>query len=196
MPASSWLNFKRDQFLDSTTFVTQTKYPKAFTFFLYSCFLFYYNISVKKHPKISLSCAGVFFFSLYGTALWLCKLKKSLNSDIETNLGPAKKYKNKSFSICHWNLNGITVHGYAKVSLLNAYITAHKMDKIVYWKPTLTLVHNYTMIIYKFQDIIWFVLIIHRITDVVVFAYNTKHRCLLESSISVLCRNGQVLKWY
>ena len=33
-------------------------------------------------------------------------------------------------------------------------------------------------------------LIIHRITNVVAFAYTAKHRCLLESSLSVFCRNA------
>ena len=41
-----------------------------------------------------------------------------------------KEIKSKSFSICHWNLNIITAHGHAKVSLLKAYITAHKIDII------------------------------------------------------------------
>ena len=54
----------------------------------------------------------------------------SLSSDIETNPDPAQKSQNKSFSICHWNLNSITAHGYAKVSLLKAYIIAYKIDII------------------------------------------------------------------
>ena len=40
------------------------------------------------------------------------------------------KKQNKSFSICHRNLNSIFAHAYAKVSLLKAYTTAHKMDII------------------------------------------------------------------
>ena len=38
-----------------------------------------------------------------------------------------KKNQNKLFSICHSNLNSITAHGYAKVSLLKGYVTACKM---------------------------------------------------------------------
>ena len=83
-----------------------------------------------KKAKISLICTSLIFGSLYFIVLWLCKLKASLSGDIETNPGPAQKIQNKSFSICHWNLNSITAHGYAKVSLLKAYITAHKMDII------------------------------------------------------------------
>ena len=32
--------------------------------------------------------------------------------------------------MCHWNPNSITSHSYAKVSLLKACVTAHKMDII------------------------------------------------------------------
>ena len=49
---------------------------------------------------------------------------------METNPGPAQKNQSKSFSVCHWNHSSITAHGYAKVSLLKAYITAHKIDII------------------------------------------------------------------
>ena len=75
----------------------------------------------------------------------MCKLKTSLSGDIETNPGPAQKNQNKSFSICHWNLNSITAHGYAKVSLLKVYITAHKMslsELFVYRKPVSALAYE------------------------------------------------------
>ena len=39
--------------------------------------------------------------------------------DIEENRGP----KYPSLTFCHWNLNGLTVHGTTKISLLQAYIT-------------------------------------------------------------------------
>ena len=47
-------------------------------------------------------------------------------------------YKELSFAaelyttiiFCHWDLNSIIAHGYAKVSLLKAYITARKMNII------------------------------------------------------------------
>ena len=35
---------------------------------------------------------------------------------------PGQKNQYKSFSICHWNLDSTTTHGYAKLSLLKAYI--------------------------------------------------------------------------
>ena len=92
-----------------------------------SVLLYYFH---KNKPKISFVCTGLIFCSLYGTVLWLCELKMSLSSDIEINPGPAQKNQNKSFSICHWNLNIITAYGYAKVSLLKACITARKIDII------------------------------------------------------------------
>lgn len=49
--------------------------------------------------------------------------------DIEINPGPKPNSK-QSFSICHWNLNGITAHNYAKVFLLKAYVTIHKFDVV------------------------------------------------------------------
>ena len=105
MPVSLWLKLKTDQFLDSTTFVTQTKYPKPLLYYLH-------KKKQKKPPWIS---------SLYCTLLWLFKLKTFLSGDIETIPGPAQKEsQKKSFSIDHWNLNSITAHGYTKVSLLKA----------------------------------------------------------------------------
>ena len=56
---------------------------------------------------------------------WSCLLQ--LNGDIELNPG-AKPNSCKSFSICHWNLNGITSHNFIKVSLLTAYNSIHKFD--------------------------------------------------------------------
>ena len=85
---------------------------------------------IPSKKKTSLVCTSLFFCSLYCTVIGLCKLKTSLSSDIENNPGPAQKNQNKSFSICCWNVNNITAYGYAKVSLLRAYTTAHKMDII------------------------------------------------------------------
>ena len=40
--------------------------------------------------------------------------------------GNCKEY----FSICHWNLNSISAHGYSKLFLLKAYIIIHKFNII------------------------------------------------------------------
>ena len=47
--------------------------------------------------------------------------------DVEVNPGPRHW---TSFSICHWNLNSISVHDFVKVSLLEAYNAMHKFDII------------------------------------------------------------------
>ena len=50
-----------------------------------------------------------------------------LSGDIETNPGPKSL---DSFSICHWNLNGISAHNYTKISLLTAFVLVHNFDII------------------------------------------------------------------
>ena len=45
------------------------------------------------------------------------------------NLGPNKSKEN-TLSICHWNLNGITVHSFSKLSQLKAYVSIYKHDFI------------------------------------------------------------------
>ena len=53
----------------------------------------------------------------------------TLNWDIELNPGP-KRNAAQTFSICHWNLNSICEHNFAKLSLLRAYVSVHKFDII------------------------------------------------------------------
>ena len=52
-----------------------------------------------------------------------------LSGDVEINPGPLSNCK-EYFSICLWNLNSISVHGYSKLFLLKAYIILHKFDII------------------------------------------------------------------
>ena len=61
--------------------------------------------------------------------LWYFFRLLELIGDIEFNPGP-KPDSSQSFSICHWNLNGILVHNYSKISLLTAYISIHDFDII------------------------------------------------------------------
>ena len=53
----------------------------------------------------------------------------SLIGDVQFNPGPKDKSRNV-FSICHWNLNSTAAHSYAKISLLEAYISAQKFDVV------------------------------------------------------------------
>ena len=52
-----------------------------------------------------------------------------ISGDIETNRGPINT-DNQNLSICHWNLNGITVNNYVKISLLEAFNAIHDFDII------------------------------------------------------------------
>ena len=72
------------------------------------------------HNSILVLCANDFCFD---------EIVLKLSGDIEEKRGP-KPSSNQSFSICHWNLNGIFAHSYIKVSLLRAYISTHKFDVI------------------------------------------------------------------
>ena len=47
--------------------------------------------------------------------------------DIEVHPGPVNTNYD-SLSICHWNLNSIAAHNYAKMTLLEAYLITHNFD--------------------------------------------------------------------
>ena len=46
---------------------------------------------------------------------------------METNPGPRGNHS-QYFSFCHWNLNSLPAHNYAKVSLLQAFNAIHKFE--------------------------------------------------------------------
>ena len=48
----------------------------------------------------------------------------TLSGDIEKNLGHRFSSCDK-FSICHWNLNIISVRNFIKISLLRVYVSTH-----------------------------------------------------------------------
>ena len=52
-----------------------------------------------------------------------------LCDDVELNPGPNQNTPKKN-SICHWNLNSIAAHNFAKLVLLKAYNSIHKFDII------------------------------------------------------------------
>ena len=61
---------------------------------------------------------------------WVAPQIISLSGEIEINSGPKSNAINRRFSICHWNLNSLSAHTFAKVSLLWAYISVHKSEII------------------------------------------------------------------
>ena len=68
--------------------------------------------------------AYIFLFALLYLFVFLQR-----HGDIELNPGP-KKLKNKSLSVCHWNLNSLTAHNFSKLTKLKAYISMYKYDFI------------------------------------------------------------------
>ena len=53
----------------------------------------------------------------------------TLSGDVELNPG-SKRNAAQTPSICHWNVNGICAHIFAKLSHLRAYLSVHKFDII------------------------------------------------------------------
>ena len=51
--------------------------------------------------------------------------------DVEINPGP-KTISQQDFSICHFNLNSIMAHNFAKIFLLKACVAIHKFDIICF----------------------------------------------------------------
>ena len=88
-------------------------------------------ISVNKSSKTKLIRIS---YSLQYCLILTYLIELSLNlilqhGDIEAKPGPRGKYS-QYFSFCHWNLNSLPAHSYAKVSLLQSFNTLHKFDLI------------------------------------------------------------------
>ena len=81
--------------------------------------------------KIKGVFVSIFVFTFFVSFL---SRKLLLSGDIETNPGPRRNLSNH-FTICHWNLNSISAHNFAKVQLLKAYLAVHKLH-IVYLSET------------------------------------------------------------
>ena len=65
----------------------------------------------------------VYCFYLFLFLLLLC------NEDVESNPGPKKSIV-FSISCCHWNVNGLLAHHYAKATSVEAYNSVFKHDFI------------------------------------------------------------------
>ena len=62
--------------------------------------------------------------------LWVASRIISLSGYIEINPGPKSNALNRCFSRCHWDLNSISAHMFAKFSLLSTQISVYKFDII------------------------------------------------------------------
>ena len=69
-----------------------------------------------------------YLFILIYCLRW-CSSLILLSEDIKNYPGPTSS-SGQCFSICHWNLNSITAHNFAKLSLLTAYNLVHSFDII------------------------------------------------------------------
>ena len=74
--------------------------------------------------------APVFGFFSFGFRFVFILLILFVCGDVELNPGPKNRNSCYNFSICHWNLNSITAHNFAKVNLLQAYNAIHDFDMI------------------------------------------------------------------
>ena len=91
--------------------------------------MFLFKGNGSKHKKI------IFIWTLFPAFVscnllrWVYILLITLSGDIELNPGPKSKAE-QTLSVCHWNLNSICEHNFAKLSLLRAYVSVQKFDII------------------------------------------------------------------
>ena len=71
---------------------------------------------------------GPYFPHLFHVQLYI--LLVTLSGDVELKPGP-KRNAAQNLSMCHWNLNSIRAHNFAKLSLLRGYVSVHKFDIIL-----------------------------------------------------------------
>ena len=72
------------------------------------------------------------FFAIFTKiwiATWLYSVFLLLGGNVELNPGPKQSSIN-AFWICHWDLNSLSAHNYAKIFLLKTYIAIHRFDII------------------------------------------------------------------
>ena len=111
---------------------------KLWQLFLLSCFLFVLCFAFQMFVGICTSILTTFKKSLKNVTIYFnhvgfCYLLFQgiylliLCGDIELNPGPKDA---KYLSLCHWNLNSIAAHDFAKVSAIKAFNTTKNFDFI------------------------------------------------------------------
>ena len=84
---------------------------------LFLCFIFRPRQSRIQILKLAFAIRLLFICIFYGSIhIWLYNRTIDLSGDIEKNPEP-RTSSSQNFSICHWNLNSITVHSYVKIFL-------------------------------------------------------------------------------
>ena len=85
-----------------------------------------------RFKKIKGVFVGIFVSPLFLFFLFVFFSRKLfLSGDIETNSG-SRHSLNNHFTICHWKLNSISAHNFAKVQHLKAYLAVHKFDIVCF----------------------------------------------------------------
>ena len=139
---SRFIHIKQPNFLKNAfgqSKVKQTRAKETFSvfasfpiFLLISTSWSFVNLVHIRARFINLSVIRSFYFCVLLTFvhhIWLYLIISNRSGDFEKNPGP-KPNSCQSFSICHWNLNSISVHNFLKLSLLQASITIHEFDVI------------------------------------------------------------------
>ena len=118
-------------FYGSFTFFRVMFICVAYLFSLAVCLMSSSSILVRSKFRISYTYLNtiLYFGIIYVNDFWLYNIFMKLCGDVEENPGP-KPSSNQIFSICYWNLNGISVHNYIRLSLLRAYLSTHRFDVI------------------------------------------------------------------
>ena len=76
------------------------------------------------------------------------------HGDIKVNPGP-KKNCSTNLSFCHWNLNSLSAHNYAKLSSSKAYNSVYKMMWYAFQKRTFIILCYQMKVISIFWAINW-----------------------------------------
>ena len=95
---------------------------------LYLRFIFCPRQSRNQILKLAFAIRLLSICNFYGS-IHICLYTRTIDpsGDIEKNPGP-RPSSSQNFSICHWNLNSITVHSFVNIFLLKAYLSIHKFD--------------------------------------------------------------------
>ena len=86
--------------------------------------------------RSSRAISSLFYVFILIYYLRWCSSFIFLSGDIKTNLDPTPS-SGQCFSICHWNLNSIAAHNFAKLSVVTAYNLVHSFDIIFLWETYL-----------------------------------------------------------
>ena len=122
--------FRKAPFLRAKLAFGSYSFYLVFLFVLYFAFQMFVGFctsilkTFKKSLKnVTIYCKHVGFCYLLFHSIYLL----ILCGNIELNPGPKDA---KYLSLCHWNLNSIAAHNFAKVSTLKAFNTTKKLDFI------------------------------------------------------------------